>query len=204
MTNKLNQKLESNNNQKATVKDESLEGDQNIINKKREENLKLDTENFQDQIEVLNNLIIREKAENENLRKRFKKELEDAHKFAITNFVKNLVEQVENLFRATDNISTKFYEESHELKTLYEGVQITKKNLLKVFQDFNIKRIYPLNQIFNHQFHEAISQVTNDELESNTIISVIQAGYTINSRLIKAAAVIVSKKSEKKDLQNTD
>ncbi|EDV18466.1 hypothetical protein TRIADDRAFT_35104 [Trichoplax adhaerens] len=151
-------------------------------------------ENLQEQIDNLKDLLIREKAENENLRKRFKKELEDTHKFAISKFVKNLTEQVENLFRASDNIDLKSCEENSELKTLFEGVEITKKNLLKVFHDFDVERIYPINQIFNHELHEAISQVEDEDKEPNTIINVVQAGYTINGRLIKPAVVIVTKK----------
>jgi molecular chaperone GrpE len=151
-------------------------------------------ENLQEQIDKLKDLLIREKAENENLRKRFKKELEDTHKFAISKFVKNLTEQVENLFRASDNIDLKSCEENSELKTLFEGVEITKKNLLKVFHDFDVERIYPINQIFNHELHEAISQVEDEDKEPNTIINVVQAGYTINGRLIKPAVVIVTKK----------
>ena len=151
-------------------------------------------ENLQEQIDNLKDLLIREKAENENLRKRFKKELEDTHKFAISKFVKNLTEQVENLFRASDNIDLKSCEENSELKTLFEGVEITKKNLLKVFHDFDVERIYPINQIFNHELHEAISQVEDEDKKPNTIINVVQAGYTINGRLIKPAVVIVTKK----------
>ncbi len=151
-------------------------------------------ENLQEEIDNLKDLLIREKAENENLRKRFKKELEDTHKFAISKFVKNLTEQVENLFRASDNIDLKSCEENSELKTLFEGVEITKKNLLKVFHDFDVERIYPINQIFNHELHEAISQVEDEDKEPNTIINVVQAGYTINGRLIKPAVVIVTKK----------
>ncbi|MSO13861.1 nucleotide exchange factor GrpE [Rickettsiales endosymbiont of Trichoplax sp. H2] len=146
------------------------------------------------EVDQLKDLLIREKAENDNLRKRFKKELEDTHKFAISKFVKNLTEQVENLFRASDNIDLKSCEENSELKTLFEGVEITKKNLLKVFHDFDVERIYPINQIFNHELHEAISQVEDEEKEPNTIINVVQAGYTINGRLIKPAVVIVTKK----------
>ena len=151
-------------------------------------------ENLQEQVDNLKDLLIREKAENENLRKRFKKELEDSHKFAISKFVKNLTEQVENLFRASDNIDLKSCEENSELKTLFEGVEITKKKILKVFHDFDVERIYPINQVFNHELHEAISQVEDEDKEPNTIINVVQAGYTINGRLIKPAVVIVTKK----------
>jgi len=108
--------------------------------------------------------------------------------------VKNLTEQVENLFRASENIDLKACENNNELKTLFEGIEITKKNLLKVFQDYEIQRIYPLDQNFDHQFHEAVSQVVDNKREPNTVVNVIQAGYSIRDRLLKPAIVIVTKK----------
>ncbi len=170
---------------------------ENINKEEKEEVNQNETNSLEElnkEIENLKEQIIREKAENENVRKRFRKELEDAHKFAIGNFVKNLTEQVENLFRASENIDIKACDNNKELKTLFEGVEITKKNLLKVFQDFEIQRIYPLNQSFDHKFHEAISQVVDSEKEPNTVINVIQAGYSIRDRLLKPAVVIVTKK----------
>ena len=80
---------------------------ENINKEEKEEISQDDTNSLEElnkEIENLKEQLIREKAENENIRKRFKKELEDAHKFAISNFVKNLTEQVENLFRASENI----------------------------------------------------------------------------------------------------
>ena len=168
------------------------------INKEEKEEISQDDTNsleeLNNEIENLKEQLIREKAENENIRKRFKKELEDAHKFAISNFVKNLTEQVENLFRASENIDLKACENNNELKTLFEGIEITKKNLLKVFQDYEIQRIYPLDQNFDHQFHEAVSQVVDNKREPNTVVNVIQAGYSIRDRLLKPAIVIVTKK----------
>ena len=177
--------MNNENINKEQEKEEVSQNEKNEINP---------IEDLNKEIENLKEQIIREKAENENIRKRFRKELEDAHKFAIGNFVKNLTEQVENLFRASENIDLKSCEENSELKTLFEGVEITKKNLLKVFHDFEIQRIYPLNQSFDHKFHEVISQVVDNEKEPNTVINVIQAGYSIRDRLLKPAIVIVTKK----------
>merc|ERR1712078_520252 len=103
------------------------------------------------EIHNLKNLIIKEKAENENLRKRFRKEIEETRKFAISNFVKYFTEQIENLFRALDNIDIQSCKSNPELRILFEGVNMTKKNLLKIFINFNIKRIYPLYSIFNYK-----------------------------------------------------
>ena len=176
--------MNNENINKEQEKEEVSQNEKNEINPIEELNKEI--ENVKEQI-------IRQKAENENIRKRFRKELEDAHKFAISNFVKNLTEQVENLFRASENIDLKSCEENSALKTLFEGVEITKKNLLKVFHDFEIQRIYPLNQSFDHKFHEAISQVVDNDKEPNTVINVIQAGYSIRDRLLKPAVVIVTK-----------
>lgn len=168
----------------------------NIKTEEEKEICQNDTDSLKNaniEIENLKEQIIREKAENENIRKRFRKELEDTHKFAISKFVKSLTEQVENLFRASENINI---EESNDnqLNTLFEGIELIKKSLLKVFQDFEIQRIYPLNQKFDYQFHEAISQVTDNTKEANSIVNVIQAGYSIKGRLLRPAVVIVTKK----------
>ena len=147
-----------------------------------------------DEIFQLNEQFIREKAENENIRRRFEKELDNTRKFAISDFVKNLIEEVENLFRALENINLKNCDNNKKLIAFYEGVNIVKKNILKVFGDYKIKRIYPLNCVFNHQFHEAVSQVVDNKKELNTVVTVIQAGYLVNDRLLRPAMVIVTKK----------
>ena len=139
--------------------------------------------------------VIREKAENENIRKRFKKELENSNKFIISNFVKSLTEQVEDLFRATDNVDLECCKKNNELKTLYQGVEIIKRNLLKTFKNYNIERLYPLNQLFDPKLHEAISQVTNKEKKHNVILNVVHSGYSISGRIIRPASVIVNKNS---------
>ena len=152
---------------------------------------------YEEKIKNLKDLFIREKADNENLRKRFKKELEDTHKFAITNFAKALIEQLEDLFRALENINQEACNSNKELKTLFEGVEMTKRNMLKSFEDFGIHRVYPLNEQFNHEYHQAISQVIDNGKEPNTVVKVVQAGYSIKGRLLRSAVVIVSKREEK-------
>ena len=146
------------------------------------------------QIKELKNLIILEKAENDNLRKRFEKELYATKEFAISNFVKYFTEQIENLFRAIDNINLYYCKKNPEIQVLFEGVNITKKNLLKIFLNFKIERLYPFNTKFDYRFHEAIAQVVDGSKPSDTILTVVQAGYKMNNRLIKPAIVVVSKR----------
>ncbi|WPX96993.1 nucleotide exchange factor GrpE [Candidatus Bandiella euplotis] len=149
---------------------------------------------YEEETKKLKDALIREKAENENLRKRFKRELEEAHKFGIANFVKSIIEQFENLFRALENVDRESCKSHKEFNTLFEGVEMSKNNLLKSFQEFDINRIYPLNEQFDHNFHQAISQVTDEHKEPNIIVNVVQAGYTIKDKLLRPAIVIVSKK----------
>ena len=139
-----------------------------------------------------NNKNLRILAEIENLRKRSAQELEKANKYAVSKFAGELVFVVENLFLACDNAPQEEIEQSDSLKNFAMGVTMTKNELIKVLEQNGIKRIYPLNEKFDHNFHEAMSQ-TEGGGESETIKKVIQAGYTIGDRLIKPALVEVIK-----------
>jgi molecular chaperone GrpE len=79
---------------------------------------------------------------------------------------------------------------------LFEGVEMSKNNMLKNFGDFDIRRINPLNEMFDHDLHQAISQVVDNSKEPGTVVNVVQAGYIIKDRLLRPAIVIVSKKEE--------
>ena len=138
---------------------------------------------YEEEVVKLTDLFIREKADSENLRK-----------FAITNFAKALIEQVEDLFRALENVDQDACSTHKELKALFEGIEMIKNNMLKSFEDFGVRRIYPLNEQFNHEYHQAISQVVDNDKEPNTIVKVVQAGYSIKERLLRSAVVVVSKR----------
>jgi molecular chaperone GrpE len=179
-----------------------MDKDNNVLQDELQENQSINSADQgrvseqEEEIKKLRDLLIREKAENENLRKRFRKELEDAHKFAITNFAKAIIEQLEDLFRALDNVDQGSCASHKEFKTLFEGVEMSKNNMLKNFGDFDIRRINPLNEMFDHDLHQAISQVVDNSKEPGTVVNVVQAGYIIKDRLLRPAIVIVSKKEE--------
>jgi len=144
---------------------------------------------------ALNDSLLREKADKENLRKRMSKELEDAHKYSISTFAKDLIDVLENLYRAVDNINSIESIADEQIKNFYEGVLMTQKILLSAFEKNNITRLYPLHELFDHNYHQAISQLIDEEKEANTIVQVVRAGYMIRDRLLQPAMVIVSKKS---------
>jgi molecular chaperone GrpE len=138
----------------------------------REENMK-----FRDQA-------LRAMAEAENIRKRTEREIEDNTKYAVTGISRDLIGVLENLYRAEANIT-----EGEQR----EGVTLIRKELEKIFEKNGIRRIEPAGEKFNHNFHQAVTQVENKEVEAGTILQVLQAGYVIRDRLLRPAIVVVSK-----------
>lgn len=139
-----------------------------------------------------NEKILRALAEVENVRRRSREEMEKASKFAISNFASDLVVVVENFFLASSNAPNEEIAKVPAIKNYADAIVMTEKELLKILEKNQIKRIFPLNEKFNHNFHEAISQVESDA-EAETVVQVIQAGYSISDRLIRPALVAVAK-----------
>lgn len=146
----------------------------------------------------LKDQLLRLAADMENLRKRSAKQIEDANKFAINSFAKDLIDVLENLYLATNNVPAEALEEDTALIALFKGVEMTKNTLINVFDKYGLKRIFPeIGSIFDHNFHEAVAQVPNPEFADNAIINVMRAGYSLNDRLIKPAMVAVAKSENK-------
>lgn len=150
---------------------------------------------YEAQIAQLKDQSLRLAAEMENLRKRSQRELEDANKYAVSKFAGGLVPVLENLQRATGSISDELRSENEQVKNLAEGVEMTMRELLNVFERFGIARIDPKGEKFDHQYHQAMQQIEDDSVEPNTVLQVLQAGYSIHDRLLQPALVNVSKRS---------
>ncbi|MDN3650687.1 nucleotide exchange factor GrpE [Reinekea marina] len=135
---------------------------------------------------------IRSEAEMANLRRRVEKDVENAHKFGQEKISKELLSVADNLERAILASES----DSAEVKALKEGVEMTLKGLLDVFAKFNIVAIDPQGEPFDPQLHQAMSMVENPDVEPNTVIAVMQKGYTLHDRLIRPAMVMVSKSAE--------
>ena len=140
----------------------------------------------------LNDKVLRSLAELDNVRRRSREEIEKSAKFAISGFVGDLVVVVENFFMASDNAPKEEIAKVLAIKNYADAITMTEKELLKVLEKNQVKRIFPLNQKFDHNFHEAIAQVESD-VEEGTVVQVIQAGYSISDRLIRPALVGVAK-----------
>jgi len=140
----------------------------------------------------LNDKLLRSLAEIENIRKRSREELERVNKFALSNFASELVPIVENFFMASENAPKEEIEKNQLIKNYAQAIIMTEKELMKLLEKNQIKRIFPLNQDFDHNYHEAIAHIESDAKEG-IIVQVIQAGYSISERLIRPALVGVAK-----------
>ena len=143
--------------------------------------------------EDLKNKIAYLAAESHNTTKRLKNEFDEKMKYSISKFASDLIDPIEVLFLALDNISAEHLEEGgNNLKNLHQGVDMTKLEFLKAFEKHGMQRIFPLNEKFDHNFHQAVSQVKVEGFESNVITQVLKAGYVLNGRVIRPAIVVVS------------
>jgi molecular chaperone GrpE len=145
------------------------------------------------EIEKNKEQMLRLAAELENLRKRNAKEVDDANKYAISKFAKDLIEVLENLFRAEASINSEQLEHNNTVKQIFSGVELTKKSLIDTFEKYGIKRVDPMGTPFNHDFHQAIVEIPTSQHPVGTIVQVIQAGYIMHDRLLRPALVAVAK-----------
>lgn len=125
------------------------------------------------------------KAEGENIRRRSSEDIDKARKFALEKFSSELL-------AVKDSLDSALLVESATVESYKDGVEITAKQLLNVFEKFNIAEINPIEEKFDPNKHQAISTIESDG-EPNTVLSVLQKGYTLNDRVLRPALVVVSK-----------
>lgn len=130
---------------------------------------------------------LRAHADAQNVRRRAEQDVEKAHKFGLEKFAKSIVNVADNLERALASAP-----DTGESDPVREGVELTLKDLLETLARFEVKVVDPHGEPFNPELHQAITMVPNPELEANTVMDVVQKGYTINGRLLRPAMVVVS------------
>jgi molecular chaperone GrpE len=138
--------------------------------------------------------VLRALAETENVRRRAQREREDASKYAIAGFSKDLLSVADNLRRALDSLSASEVKDERT-RGLLEGVAATERELLGVFERHGIKRIDPKGERFDHNFHQAIFEAERPGEPGGTIIEVLQPGYILHDRLLRPAMVGVAKET---------
>ena len=139
--------------------------------------------------------LLRVQAEMQNLRRRTEQDIEKAHKYGQEKFSAELLSVMDNLERALDAASA---HENEAVKAIYDGVDLTLKSFSDCFSKFNIEAVDPLGEPFDPALHQAMSMQENPDVEPNTIIAVMQKGYTLHGRVIRPAMVLVAKGSSPK------
>lgn len=162
-------------------------------------------EKKEEEVAKLKDQLLRTLAELDNTRKRGEREREDTAKFAITGFARDLLAVADNLRRALESMPEDHEHPEKLLKSLYEGVEITEKELLYAFKKHSIETIDPLGKPFDHHFHQAMFEVDDSDQPEGTIVHVLQVGYQLKDRLLRPALVGVAKgKNSKPPLQPSD
>ena len=175
----------------------------NVTDKKTQDNQdKKVVEELKTKLKDVEEKLLRELAENDNLRKRHEKELSDSYKFSIKNFSLDILTVSDNFQRAIHSIPKDDLEKSSVLKNLVVGLESVEKEMNVVFERNGVKPFESMNEIFNPELHQAVSYKNSDK-KSGIIIEEMQKGYKIADRLLRPAMVTVSKGPEvKKDNSN--
>ena len=139
--------------------------------------------------------LLRASAEFDNYKKRSSREMEEFRKFANQSLIKEMLSVVDNLELAMNSTN------GHKAidKDLLQGLEMTHKEILKVFEKFSVKPIDAKGQPFDPTFHEAVMQEETNDFAKNTVINEMQKGYMIHDRLLRPSMVVVAKPKESSD-----
>ncbi len=141
----------------------------------------------------LKDQLLRALAEMDNTRKRAQKDVEEANKYAVAGLARDLINVLENLHRAAESVPQEALQQNEVLQNFFKGVEITRNELLKIFDKYGIRRIDPQGEKFDHRYHQALMQVEDPGVAAGAIVQVMQAGYVMKERLLRPALVSVAK-----------
>lgn len=138
---------------------------------------------------------VRAKAEMENLKRRTQKDLENAHKYGLEKFAKELLSVIDSLELGIQASTS----DDPEVVALKQGSEFTIKQFEAVFAKFNIEALSPEGEVFNPELHQAMTMLPSADVAPNTVLNVFQKGYVLNGRLIRPAMVVVSQAAKPSD-----
>ena len=163
-----------------------------------------DIDTTQKQITDLSDRLARALAEVENTRRRLLREKQDALRYGASQLAMDVFEVADNLQRARSFVSEEAMEKDANLKNLVLGIEMTEKSLEEAFRRNQIIAIVPkTGEPFSAEHHQAVSQIENDDLADGAVIELLQRGYRMGDRLLRAAQVVTAK-SKHKDNDKTD
>ena len=152
-------------------------------------------EKLNEEIQDLKDQRLRAAAELENFRKRAEKDQSDALKYGVSNFAKEIISIKDNIERAQSSISDDV-RSNDDVKSVVEGLDLIAQSAVSTFEKIGIKKIDSLNEKFDHNLHQAMMEIENDQVEPGTIVQELIPGYTLHDRLLRPAMVGVAKKTQ--------
>lgn len=141
-----------------------------------------------DELAKVKDQLLRTVAEMENVRRRAQRDVENAHKFAVEKLLSDLLPVVDSLEKAEDAAKT-----TDNAESMAEGIGLSLKLFIGILEKSGVALVDPLGEPFDPQLHEAMAMVPNPDAEPNSVMDVMQRGYTLNGRLVRAAKVVVVK-----------
>ena len=171
-------------------------GEQQILDVPEEEVEKSNEDILQEEVEQLRDEKLRLLAEMENLRKRADREKIDSIKYGSSNFARDILSPDDNLTRALDAIPSE-EKNTKTITNLIDGLKMVQKEFATILEKHGVKKIDSINEKFDHNLHQAMVELENEEVEPGTVIQELQKGYTMHERLLRPSMVAVSKKSNK-------
>ena len=196
--------MNEDNNKDVKTSEENKTDESQIeeINEKDEDSNENDNDSSENIIEKLNEEIqdlkdqrLRAAAELENFRKRAEKDQSDALKYGVSNFAKEIISIKDNIERAQSSISDDV-RSNDDVKSVVEGLDLIAQSAVSTFEKIGIKKIESLNEKFDHNLHQAMMEIENDQVEPGTIVQELIPGYTLHDRLLRPAMVGVAKKTQ--------
>ena len=188
------------NSEHVTSEDEKQDDAEEFL-KNNEEEEKSNEDILQEEVEHLRDEKLRLLAEMENLRKRYDRERLDSIRYGSINLARDILSPDDNLTRALEAIPQE-EKDTLTINNLVDGLKMIQKEFSTILEKYGVKKIEALNKKFDHNFHQAVVEIENDETEEGTVINEMQCGYIMHDKLLRPSMVGVSKKTEKNDNNN--
>ena len=151
----------------------------------------VDPEAVEAELAKVKDQLLRTIAESENIRRRASRDVENAHKFAVEKLLNDLFPVLDSLEKAVETAT-----QTTGAGAIAEGVELSLKMFVSTLEKSGVAQIDPLGEPFDPQHHEAMAMVPNPDAEPNSVMEVMQKGYLLNERLVRAAKVIVVKAAD--------
>ena len=178
--------------------EDKKEKDSKVIKKEEKKELSIE-----EKLKDAEDKLLRSLAELENQRKRFEKDIKEAIEFGGFSFAKENLVILDNLHRAQISIKNDpSLKDSKDLEKFLKNIEIIEKDMISIFKKNKILKIDTLKKKFDPNFHQAMTEVEDNNVEAGTIVQEMQCGYMVGERLLRPSLVAVSKKTVKKDPKN--